>query len=72
MLLVFFHFLNFNALACSRLVKRAFALHEFPFLVDTISSNKDEGDRVGSLHRDDAQDLVDVMDEARPAFAHVG
>ena len=65
MILGSFSFLNFDAPACDRLVKRAFAPHEIPFFVDTISSSKDEGDRISSLCQDDAQVLIDVMDEAR-------
>ena len=62
---------TFNALAFCRLVRRAFAPHELSFLVDTIFSSEDECDRINFLHQDDAQDLADVLDEARSAFAHV-
>ena len=63
--------LNFNALAYGRLVRRAFAPPEFSSLVDTIFSSKDERERIGSLSRDDAQVLIDVLDEARSALPHV-
>ena len=34
--------------------------------------SKDERDRINSLRQDDAQALIGVLDEARPALARVG
>ena len=56
--------------ACARLIGRAFAPHELPTLIEVVSSNKDEGDTVRCLLRDDAQTLVDVIDEVRTVLAH--
>ena len=53
-----------------RLIRRAFAPHELPYLIEAISSRNDAGDTIRSLLVDDAQIFVDVLDEARPTFAH--
>lgn len=64
-------FLNFNTLACGRLIRRTFALHEFPSLIEAISLSKDEIDVVDCLSGDDAQALIDVIDEVSPTPAHL-
>ena len=56
----------FNISACGRLVRRAFALHELPSLIEVIFSSQDEGDTIRRLLGDDAQAFVDVIYEARP------
>ena len=56
--------------ACGRLVRRAFAPHELPSLIEVIFSSQDESDTIRRLLGDDMQAFVDVMDEARPAPAH--
>ena len=58
-------FLNSNTLACGRLIRRAFALHELPSLIETVFSGEGEGDTLHHLHRNDAQIFADVIDEAR-------
>ena len=65
-----FFFLNFNALACERLIRRAFAPHELPSLIEAIFSSKDEGDAIRGLLGDDAQTFIDMIDEARSPSAH--
>ena len=62
--------LNFNALACGRLIRRAFAPHELPSLIEAIFSSKDEGDAIRGLLGDDAQTFIDMIDEARYPSAH--
>ena len=64
------YFLNLNTPACGRLIRHAFAPHDLPSLIETISSSKDESDAVHSLQGDDAQIFVDVMNEARYTFAY--
>jgi hypothetical protein len=58
-------FHNYKTIACGRLARRAFALHEFPFLIEAILSSEEEGGRTRSLPASDAQTLIDVIDEAR-------
>ena len=57
--------LLFNISASVRLVRRAFALHELPSLIEVIFSSPDEGDAIRRLLGDDAQAFVDVIYEAR-------
>jgi hypothetical protein len=57
---------------CGRLIRRAFAPHEFPSLVEALFSSNDAGDRIRSLLGDDAQTFVDVINEARPTSSHRG
>ena len=59
------YFSGFNIPASSRLVRRAFAPHELPSLIDVIVSSQDESDTIRRLLRDDAQAFVDVIDEVR-------
>jgi hypothetical protein len=56
--------LNSNTPACGRLIRRAFASHELPSLIETIFSSKDESDAIHCLLGDDAQAFIDVIDEA--------
>ena len=62
-------FLNFDASAYKRLIRRTFALHELPSLIEAISSGEDKSDAADHLHGDDAQTLIDVIDEARSPLA---
>ena len=61
---------NFNTPVCGRLIRRAFALHEFPFLIKAIFSSKNEGDAIRHLLEDDAQIFVNVIDEVRSKLVH--
>jgi hypothetical protein len=63
-----FPFLNFTTPACKRLIRRAFAPHELPPLVEAIFSSKDESGIARCLHGDDAQIFIDVIDEVRPVL----
>jgi hypothetical protein len=60
-------FLDFNASACERLIRRAFTLDELPPLIEAVVSSENEDDAIRCLLRDDAQTFVDVIDEARSA-----
>jgi hypothetical protein len=62
--------LNFNILACRRLIRREFALHELSPLIETIFSSGDAGDMIDSLLGDDAQAFIDVVDEVRSTLTH--
>jgi len=62
--------LNINTPACERLIRRAFAPHELPSLIEEFFSSKDSGDTIGHLLGDDTQAFIDVIDEARSTFAH--
>ena len=64
------YFSGFNIPASSRLVRRAFAPHELPSLIDVIFSSEAESDTIRRLLGDDAQAFVDVMDEVRSIPAH--
>jgi hypothetical protein len=59
-----FLFLNFITPACGRLISRGFVPDELPSLIETIFSSKDESDAIRCLLGDDAQDFIDVIDEA--------
>ena len=61
----------FNIPACTRLVGRAFALHELPSLIEAIFSNKDGGNTVNLLQGDDAQTFVNVIDEVRSLLREI-
>ena len=52
------------------MIRRSFAPHELPSLIEAIFSSKDEDNAIRRLLKDDAQTFIDVMDEARSAFAH--
>lgn len=58
-------FHNYKTIACGRLARRAFALHEFPSLIEAILASEEEGERTRSLPASGAQALIDVIDEAR-------
>ena len=59
-----------NIVAHERLIRRAFTMHEFPSLVEAILSEKDVDEKIHCLPVEDAQMLVDVIDEVRFTFAH--
>jgi len=62
---------TFDVPAFKRLIEHAFVLCELPSLIESIFSNKDESDMVSSLHGDDVQTFIDVIDEVRPTlFLH--
>ena len=63
-------FLNLDAPACGHLIRREFAPHALPSLIEAIFTSKDVDDTIRSLLRDDAQTFVDVIDEARSTFAY--
>lgn len=58
-------FLNFNTLACQRLIDRAFSPDELSSLIEAVFSSADEGNKIRLLHGDDAQTFIDVIYEAR-------
>ena len=58
-----------NITACERLIKREFAPHELPSLIEAILSSNDEGEMIRCLPGDDAQTFIDVIDEARSTFS---
>ena len=62
-------FLNFDTSACERLIRRTFALHELPSLIEAILS-KGANDTIHRLLRDDAQTFADVINEARSTSAY--
>ncbi|KAF9643955.1 hypothetical protein BDM02DRAFT_3175321 [Thelephora ganbajun] len=53
--------------ACRRLIGRAFSQHEFPALIEAIFSSENEGGTICSLPQDDAQTIIDVIDQALDA-----
>ena len=57
-----------NIAACGLLVKREFAPHELPSLIEAMLSSNDEDEIIHCLPRVDVQTFVDVIDEARPIF----
>lgn len=61
-------FPDFEILACRRLVRRAFAPHELPSLIEAIFPSEDEGDTIRSLLGDDVQTFIDVIDEVRSTY----
>ena len=65
-----FLFPDFKVTACSRLIRREFAPHELPSLIDAILSSKEEVDTVRCLSRDDAKIFINLANEARSIPAH--
>lgn len=59
-----------DTVACEQLIKRNFSLHELSLLVDAILSNEDGSRAIRSLPVDDAQRLVDAIDEVRSGISH--
>ena len=53
----------FRTPALGRLIKSKFAPDEFPSLIMTTFAREDAGDRILNLGKDDAQALIDVIDE---------
>jgi len=66
-----FLLVDLNTPACRRVIRRTFATHELPSLIEAIFSSKDENNMIRCLLRDDAQTFIDVMNEVRPAFSHL-
>lgn len=56
-------FLDFNIPACQRLIERTFAPDELLALIQAVLTNTDEGNTIRSLHGDDAQKFIDVIDD---------
>ena len=61
--------LGYKTVACRRLTGRAFAPHELSSLIDEILSKEDGTGSIRCLTADDAQKLIDVIDEACPKFS---
>ena len=55
----------FRTPALGRLIKSEFAPDEFPSLVMATFARMDASDKIRSLRKDDAQALIDVIDEVR-------
>jgi len=55
--------LKFDITALQRLIKRAFALHEFPSLAEAVFLSTDAGGMIHRLCVDDAQALIDAIAE---------
>lgn len=55
---------NADLTACQRLVMRSVAPSELISQIEAVFSGGDESDMVHSLHGDDAQIFIDVIDEA--------
>lgn len=47
-----------------RLIKSEFAPDELPSLIETTLMHRDVRDKIRRLSKDDAQEFVDVIDEA--------
>ena len=58
-------FLNYDATARGRLLRRKFALRELPSIIDTILSSSSEGETIRCLPVSNAQAFIDVVDEVR-------
>ena len=50
------------------MVKREFAPHELPSLIEAIFSSNDGDEMIRRLPRDDTQTFIDVIDEAGSTF----
>ena len=59
-----------DAVACGRLIRHAFSLHELASLIDSILLDEDERETISSLPIDDAQTLVNVIDDVRSIFGY--
>lgn len=55
--------LHYTYPAYARLIKREFPPLELPLIIEEILSRGDEGDEIRCLPKEDAQTLIDVMDE---------
>lgn len=58
-------FLDFDTQACQRLIKRAFAPHELPSLIEAVFSSANADDMIRCLCVDDVQTFIDVVGEVR-------
>lgn len=54
-----------DAKAWGRVIGHSFTPHELPSLLETIFSSQVGKEKIRSIHGDDAQDFVDVIDQAR-------
>ena len=61
--------LTFIISALERLIERVFEPYELPSLIEAVFSSKDERDAIDGLLRDDAQNFVDVINDARHTFS---
>ena len=52
------------------MLRREFTSNELPSLIEAVLKSKNMDDRISCLSRDDAQILVDVLDEARLMSTH--
>ena len=52
-----------HTIAYECLIRRTFDRHELPSLIETIFSSEDRNEEIRRLSRDDAQMLIDVIDE---------
>ena len=59
-----FSVLDFNAPALGRLIRREFASTELHSLLEETLACKEAGNAIRCLSKDDAQSLIDVVDEA--------
>ena len=57
--------LDYNVIACGRLLKHGFDLQELPSLIDAVLSSHSEGEAIRCLPVGDAQTFIDVVDEVR-------
>jgi len=62
-------FLNFNTLACRRLIGREFTPRELPSLIEAIPAGK--GYTTRRFLGDDAQVFIDVLDEVYSTFRRI-
>jgi hypothetical protein len=57
-----------DTIACGRLIRRAFAPHELSSLIDEALSKEDGTGSIRHLRADDAQMLIEVIDEVCSEF----
>ena len=65
------NFINLDASACKRLIRRAFSPQEVTSLIEAIFVSEDEAKIVRDLREDDAQTFIDVIHEvcSVPSFS---
>ena len=56
--------------ALLRLIRRDFVLHELPSLIEEIFAHKDTDHTIHCLPKEEVQNFVDVIDEARDLSRH--
>lgn len=64
-------FLNLDTLAVWHLIKRSFTQPERPSLMESVVLSKDGTNMVHGLDKEDAQSLIDVLDEVGCTIYHV-